>query len=327
MATIYTIEHNGEVFDIEGPDNATESDLMAAIGAGPTQTSPMAETPLETQPSAPRSLSDRAANLINAVRSGDTSNLRQLGSDALTLLETPGRGIRGLTVGLGQLGTKSFPEVVQRAAEATQPEFKPQNLGEKAASFAGTMTNLALPVGGTATGLGKTKAGRFLFGPSRLKAGQALGKAEEAAGLAQEVTTIPTAGEVKTIVKQILPAKDPQKLKTAYETFAKENPQGLKDVHDTLKSSLDIVSPKALARTMTPKPLTKAGYARLAANEKAARDALNSIVPGRAKAAEDVALAIKRGEYLVEPIKKYAKKAAIGAILGAGGGLGYKLTQ
>jgi hypothetical protein len=251
-------------------------------------------------------LSDRAAKLKQAAQ-----DVMQV-SAKTPLLPLAGAAIGGPAGGALGEGARQMVDIA-RGEPAPSP---------MSSAFQMAGASLVPSVGkGAKAGveLGK-KAVNIAFAPSRFKAGLQLGKVEEAAGIAQEVLEKPTAEGVRSIVKKILPAKNPVKLEAAYQEMGKQNPQGLKDLHDVIRGALDASSPRALAQTLQPKILTKAGRARLAANEEAARKALNAIVPGREEAAQKVANAITRDE-LLKGVMKKGKKAAIAAAIG-GAGLG-----
>ena len=91
---------------------------------------------------------------------------------ALQGAETPIRGYRGMAVGAEQLMTGHGAQPsLERASEATQPDFQPKGFGEKAAAFVGeTAPTLAIPIGGAAEEA--TAAARAAHA---LKAGSAFG--------------------------------------------------------------------------------------------------------------------------------------------------------
>lgn len=122
---------------------------------------------------------------------------------AMDVLGTPGRGVAALAYGAGQLNKEFNPvldpsgalenvkgviqhpaesmrhagDVVQTMSAISKPGFEPKNLDERSADVAGTLTNLAVPVGE-----GLTLAGKALAPVA--KAAQLTGKAAFGARLA-----------------------------------------------------------------------------------------------------------------------------------------------
>lgn len=163
---IYTIELDGQTLDIEGPDDATEAELEAFARqntSSSVQATPTQDTPLKSPENASSSVLERAARLVQAAGSpisaiqtvgkaavsGDITPLTQVPGDILSLAGAAQRGIRGSIVGLQGGG-------LQRAAEATQEDFQPQNTAENLAEKASNLADFAIP---TSLGIKGAQAG------------------------------------------------------------------------------------------------------------------------------------------------------------------------
>lgn len=203
----------------------------------------------------------------------------------MDLLGTPGRGVAALAYGAGQLGgPQSGTDTLNKMAEITQPGFQPQNTNERAADVAGTLTNMAVPVGAAlkygkagleATGiLPKVAAISKGLVSSTNAAGKGIAAAEEAAKLATDkVVSIPKGGQGLT--KALQDIKDTGDLvKGGLKQETPEFVQQLKDYHDKAAGILD----------QGPKAIGKKNYALAAKAKAAINDALNDMVPGRSSA-------------------------------------------
>ena len=249
---------------------------------------------------------------------------------AMDVLGTPGRGVAALSYGAGQMAPlvvgqqplSSPQNTLQTMSEMTKPGFQPQNLDQRAADVAGTMTNLAVPVGEAltlggqaikATGIAPKVAAitKGLFSGTQ-KAGKGIAATEEAAKIiTDKVVSIPKGGQGLT--KALQDIKDTGDLvKSGLKQETPEFLQQLKDYHDKAAGILD----------QGPKAIGKKNYALASQAKAAINEALNSMVPGRDTAQLTARTAYLRNNLLKKGIilggvgaaASYGKNAILGAL-------------
>lgn len=203
----------------------------------------------------------------------------------MDVLGTPGRGVGALAYGAGQATVGNLNQnTLQTMAEMTKPGFVPQDAAQRGADIAGTLTNLAVPVGEAAT-LAAKGAKALNLGPkiaaigkglvSTTKgAGEGIAAAEKAANIATDaVVTIPKGG--RGLTKALEDIKDTGDLvKQGLKQETPEFLQALKDKYDQASGILDLGK----------QSIGKKNYALASKAKAAINEALNSMVPGRSNA-------------------------------------------
>lgn len=284
MAT-YNVETDRGNFQIDGPDDATHDELMQAVedhmhGMPPSSVSGQNTdlgpvNPPESKPPERTDL-ERARNVLDAVRHGQSNNVGQVGKDTLNLMSAPFRGVRATAIGAGKLlAGEGLQKSASRAAEAVSPEFKPENLSEKVADASSKLMELAAPMlqGGRAV-----KAGRVITELGTLKgANRAVQALKEGAGIATEKAIEPVAKKFATpLVNALNKMKQTGALK-------KLPIQDLHEAETQLRNLLDAEKVGGFARIIGKKPagvLTDQGVALAAKAKQAVVAEQNARVAG-----------------------------------------------
>lgn len=276
----YRITTDQGVVTIEGPDDATEQELHDAVDSHFNPAPATAEPPA----AAPRSDLDRAKNLINAVRSGQSDNPGQVGSDALNLMSAPFRGVRGLAIGAGRaLAGEPLQPTLQRTSEAMQPEFKPETPSEKVADVSSKLLEVAAPLAQSSRAV---KAGRAMTELGTLKsARQAVLGLKAKAGVKMSEAIAPVSKKEATdLVNTITKARESGIL----------NKVSLQNLHEDevkLRNLLEGERVGGFGRFFGKKPagkLTDQGVALAAKNKEAVITAQNNLIKGLKEARQRV---------------------------------------
>ena len=290
--TIYTVEHNGQTLDVEGPDNASESELQAYVESQGTQTPETPKAPLESKPTASKSDLEAAKNVFSAFRQG--SPTPGVGQDIDQVASLPFRGLRAI----GTLG-----EGVPRAAEAVSPDFVPVTGPEKLANASSKLAEFAMMLGpGRATKLGRAATELS----SLNKAKSVMEALKTGAGINTEaaISAIKNPEVAATVVTKLNNLKKLGALKRL-------GPQGLHEAEVITRNLLNAEKVGPVARILGGKPagvLTDQGVALAARGKEGVISAQNELIPGLEKAREVVGDVYLRN--------KIAKRAAILAALG-----------
>lgn len=308
MATVYTVEYNGEVFDVEGPDNASESDLMAFIGAKPTQVSDATQTQLESQPAAPSTLMDRASKLVGAIKASNVP--QEAVRSALTppealykpekMMEFAGK-TPVLPIGLGIVGGPIggvLGEGARQMVQIARGENAPTPT-ESALNMAGAALVPSVGKGVAATGDVARRAVKTAFAPRLAKAGEMI-------------------AEARTKLKAA-PLPDIKMSKEASEEVVKSLPLGkVKDLVEQYKQLpiKDLIAKYDLTHGVFDRAasVTVTGKAKLATNRAAIRKALTEVAPELGSALQAYAAGKSRQTFL-----KYAIPSipVLGALSGS----------
>lgn len=270
----YRITTDQWVVTIDGPDDATEQELNQAVEEHFNPPAP-AEPNKPPQP-AQRTDLEAATNVVQGIRHGQTEDLGQVGKDVLQLTSAPFRGLRGLTVGLGRLGTEPVGKTVQRAAEAVKPGFEPATTGEKLASASSGLLEVAAPLGQASR---TTRLGRGMTELATLKGTAArIAKLKQSVGVATDLAVQPIRGakEATTFVNSVTNLRKNNVLKAL-------GPQELHEVEVKLRNLLDAEKVGKFARLLGKKPkglLTDQAVQLATKAKTAVVKAQNEITPG-----------------------------------------------
>jgi hypothetical protein len=301
---IYTVELDGNQFDIEGPDGASEADLRQAAmehqsgQQPPVESNPPAESPAPTESKA-RQFIRKGANALPTVMG--------IGVPAGAALVSGGASLPATALLAGS--SAAAGEGIRQAILSS--------LGDQAP----TLAEAALPVvkeGVTTAGLtylggkalqGVGKAGKIAFAPRLATSGAEISGAEIAAG-----ARLPRATE--TLVKVARTADkargEVDKISRTLENFAEQEKQPTARFLTRQKDRLDLILNKFGKSNNAKDQIGQDAYVKASAIKKQIVQALNEQIPERIKPAAQYA-AGKTREKIVKGIGTAAKKALLPA--------------